>query len=128
MPTRVIESPKVLKPFGFWNTAFEISSGSRMLITGGISGVKLDGSFDSDIERQTKQMFANVIAVLDEAGMTMENVVKLNTFLVDFSDYERYSKTREEFLGSRKPAVTLLVINGLPRLGLKVEVDLVAVE
>jgi 2-iminobutanoate/2-iminopropanoate deaminase len=126
MPTRIIESSKILKPFGYWNTAFEISSGSRTLVTGGISGVKMDGSFDPDIEGQTKQMFQNVIAVLEAAEMTMENVVKLNTFLLDYNEYDRYSKAREPFLGERKPAVTLLVITGLPRPGLKVEVDVIA--
>lgn len=126
MPTRVIESPKVLKPIGGWNSALEIAKDSRCLITGGVAGVRLDGTFDADIEGQTAQMFQNLIAILEAADMTMDNVVRLSSYLIDIKEYERYSKAREPYIGHRKPAVTLLAINGLPRPGLRVEIEVIA--
>jgi 2-iminobutanoate/2-iminopropanoate deaminase len=126
MPTRTIESSTVRKPSGSWNSAFEISRDSRLVVTGGVAGFRLDGSFDVDIAEQTKQMFKNLIAILQEADMTMDNVVRLTSYLVDMKNFEAYKIARAPFLGNRRPAATLIAINALPQPGILVEIEVIA--
>jgi len=88
--------------------------------------MKTDGSFDSDIAMQTEQLFQHLTAVLAAAGMRLEDIVQMTTFVTDMSEYSRFSAKRKEFLGDIRPALALVQVTQLASPACKVEVTVVA--
>jgi enamine deaminase RidA (YjgF/YER057c/UK114 family) len=87
-----------------------------------------------DIERQTGVVFENLTRILEEAGATWEDVVKLHTYYVydgpaaeAQSFWEKMSRVRFKFLPREGPAGTAIRVPGLMYDGFLIEVDAVAV-
>ena len=78
-----------------------------------------------DIEPQTKQVLANLAAVLKEAGAGWGDVVKTTVFLTDMADFPRFNEIYAATLGDARPARSTVQVSALPR-GVNVEVELVA--
>jgi 2-iminobutanoate/2-iminopropanoate deaminase len=78
-----------------------------------------------DIEPQTKQVMANLGAVLSQAGLGWGDVVKTTVFLQDMADFPRFNELYAAVLGSARPARSTVQVAALPR-GVSVEVELVA--
>ncbi len=68
-----------------------------------------------DIEVQTRAVFANVRAVLEDAGSSWERIVDVTVFLTDMDDFERMNRVYEEALGHVRPARTTVQVSRLPR-------------
>jgi 2-iminobutanoate/2-iminopropanoate deaminase len=80
---------------------------------------------DGDIEVQTRQVMANLAAVLAAAGSSFEKVVRATIYLVDLGDFARVNAIYGERFPSEPPARATVQVAALPR-GAKVEIDLVA--
>ena len=78
-----------------------------------------------DIEPQTRQVMANLSAVLTQAGVNWNDVVKTTVFLLDMADFPRFNELYSAALGDARPARTTVQVAALPR-GVSVEVELVA--
>jgi 2-iminobutanoate/2-iminopropanoate deaminase len=78
-----------------------------------------------DVSRQTEQIFANVSSVLEAAGMTFANVVRVGVFLTDIRDFQAMNAAYARFFEAPYPARTTVAVAALP-LGAAVEIDLVA--
>ena len=78
-----------------------------------------------DIEPQTRQVLANLAAVLAGAGLAWTDVVKTTVFLKDMADFPRFNALYGAALGEARPARSTVQVAGLPR-GVSVEVELVA--
>ena len=78
-----------------------------------------------DIEAQTEQVLKNLMAVLKEAKMGPENVVKTTVFLSDLKDFAKMNDVYARYLGKEPPARSTVQAAGLPR-GVKVEIDVIA--
>ena len=76
-----------------------------------------------DAEAQSRQVMANIRDVIDAAGGKMEDVAKITCFLTDIADYPAYSKVRAETWPSDPPASSTVVVAGLVRPELLVEVE-----
>ncbi|WP_432672851.1 RidA family protein [Flavobacterium sp. SM2513] len=85
----------------------------------------------SDLELQTLDTFKNLENLLTECGATFQDVVKMNTYIVDFNpeiDLPIYRKVRKDFLGeSNYPASTLVGVSILGNRDWLIEIDAVAV-
>lgn len=79
-----------------------------------------------DGERQAEQCFANIAAVLEEAGAKLENIVKLTCYLTDKSAYGGYAAVRNRLLAEQAPASTVVIIKELLMPDLLMEVEAVA--
>lgn len=77
------------------------------------------------IEDQTRQVLANLDAILRESGTAWDRVVKTTVFLQDMADFAAFNKVYEAHLGEHKPARSTVQVAGLPK-GAKVEIELVA--
>jgi 2-iminobutanoate/2-iminopropanoate deaminase len=77
------------------------------------------------IEGQTRQVLANLDAVLAEAGSSWEAVVKTTVFLADLKDFAAFNAIYEQHLEGAKPARSTVQVAALPR-GAAVEIELVA--
>jgi 2-iminobutanoate/2-iminopropanoate deaminase len=116
------EAPKAIGPYaqaikanGFVYTAGQIAIRPD-------SGAMVDGG----ITAQTRQVFANLAAVLKAAGTSMDQVVKATVFLRHMGDFAAMNEIYAEHLGTATPARSTVAVAELPR-GALVEIDLIAV-
>lgn len=82
---------------------------------------------EGGLEGQTLQCFANLRAVLDAAGLTMDDVVKVNVFLVDMADFGAMNAVYEKQFNRPFPARTTIGVAALP-FDSRVEIEMVARE
>lgn len=79
-----------------------------------------------DAQRQAEQCFANIAAVLQEAGASLHDIVKLTCYLTDKAAYAGYAAARNDVLGAVAPASTVVVVKELLIPDLLMEVEAVA--
>jgi reactive intermediate/imine deaminase len=79
----------------------------------------------ADAAAQTRQILANLKLVLDVAGATMADVLKVTVFLTDINDRAAINPVRQEFFGAAKPASTLIEVSKLALPEMKVEIEAV---
>ncbi len=78
-----------------------------------------------DVYEQAQRALKNVAAILAEAGMSLNNVVKATVFLDDLADFSTMNTAYVEAFGDHKPARSCFQVAALP-LGAKVEIEVVA--
>lgn len=84
------------------------------------------GAFpDGGIKEQTRQSLLNIKAILDEAGLTMSNVVKTTVFLADMNDFADMNAVYADFFSEPYPARSAVAVKTLPK-GALVEIEVVA--
>ena len=80
---------------------------------------------DGNIEQQTRQVLNNLSAVLEEAGSSLNQVIKTTVFLSDMDNYAALNGVYTEFFSEAKPARSTVAVAKLP-LGALVEIECVA--
>ncbi len=80
-----------------------------------------------DIKSQTKQSLTNILAIVEEAGMKKEDIVKCGVFLKDLNMFKDMNETYSQFFGTHKPARFAVEVRRLP-LDVLVEIDAIAVK
>ena len=78
-----------------------------------------------DISSQAEQCFKNLFAVLEAGGLSEGNVLKVNVFLVDMSDFEAMNSVYQDKFGQPFPARTTIGVASLP-LGARIEIEIIA--
>ena len=81
----------------------------------------------ADIAAQTQQSLANIRAILEEAGMTMANVVKTTVLLADINEFATMNAVYAQFFTEPYPARAAFQVAALPK-GAKVEIEAIAVK
>ena len=77
------------------------------------------------IEIQTKRVLENLTLVLNTAGLTLSNVIKVNVFLTDMEMFASMNKVYEERFGGHKPARSTIAVRALP-LNALIEIECIA--
>jgi enamine deaminase RidA (YjgF/YER057c/UK114 family) len=116
----------IAPPLGAYSNGVSAPAGGRWLYVAGQVGVAPDGSLPSSIAAQAEQAWCNVEAVLSDAGMGIDDVVRFTHYLVDADDVAAYGAVRAAHLGAARPASTLLIVAALARPEWRVEIDAVA--
>ena len=116
----------VARQIGAYSDAIEVGPNLRWLLTSGTPGLATDGDLPQDISGQTELAWKHVISMLERAGMTVADIVKVTQYLTRAEDIAAYGKVRTRFLGDVRPAAMLLVIPQLVRPDFLVEVEIVA--
>lgn len=80
---------------------------------------------EGGIEAQTRQIFANIQAVLAEAGLTLANVVKTTVFMTDLGQFGVFNGIYGEYFPENPPARSCVEISKLPK-GVSVEIEVIA--
>ena len=78
-----------------------------------------------DVAEQTRQVFRNMKLVLDAAGASFADILKVTVYLLDVNDRGKINPVRKEFFGAARPASTLIGISQLAIPGMKVEIEAV---
>jgi 2-iminobutanoate/2-iminopropanoate deaminase len=113
----------VARQIGAYSDAVEVPPNARWLFTAGTPGLALDGSLPSDITGQAELAWTHVMTMLERAGMTVKDLVKVTHYLLHASDIPAYVKVRSRFLGDARPASMLLVVPQLVRPGFLLEIE-----
>jgi 2-iminobutanoate/2-iminopropanoate deaminase len=100
---------------------------TRTLYIAGQVGVDPAGVVAPLFEAQARQAWKNLLAVLAAAEMEVGDLAKVTVYLTQASDYAAYAALRGEFLGTHKPASTLVVVAALARPEWKFEIEAIAV-
>ena len=118
-----------------------ISSGSSFEAVAGYSRAVVEGDYvhvsgttgfdyatmtiDPDPAAQARQCFRNIDAALEQAGCTLDDIVRVRYFLVDAALFEQLAPIFGEHLGTARPAATALVC-GLVDARMKIEIEVTA--
>jgi 2-iminobutanoate/2-iminopropanoate deaminase len=106
---------------------------SQAIISGGLVFVSGQLSLRPDhaeivgdtIQEQTEQVFANLGAILEAAGSSLEQLVKTTVYLVDLNDFQGMNEVYARHVGDRPPARATIEVSALPS-GAKVEIEAIA--
>ena len=98
-----------------------------LVFTAGQIALTPDGDLldDEDVATQTAQALDNLTAVLDAAGSSLEDVLKVTVFLADIEDFEAMNETYATYFDSAPPARSAIQAGALPA-GAAVEIEAVA--
>ncbi len=96
-----------------------------LFVSGQIPVNPADGSVAESIEAQSHQALKNVGAILAEAGLGYEDVVKTTVLLADIADFKAMNAVYAEYFTQDKPARACFQVAALP-LGVKVEIEVIA--
>jgi enamine deaminase RidA (YjgF/YER057c/UK114 family) len=118
-----------------------ISSGSSFEKVAGYSRAVVDGEWvfvsgttgydystmtmAPDVETQARQIFRNIAHALSQAGVTLDDVVRVHYYLTDRADFKKLAPLFGEFLGKARPAATAIVC-GLVEEAMKIEIEVTA--
>ena len=102
-----------------------IDTGAFVFASGQIPINPATGTIPEGIEAQTRQALANVKAILAEAGLTVDNVVKTTVFLADMNDFAAMNAVYAEVFTAPFPARSAVAVRELPKQVL-VEVEVFA--
>jgi 2-iminobutanoate/2-iminopropanoate deaminase len=124
VPTKYVSTPQAPPPIGPYSQG--VISGGFLFCSGQIAIDPATGNVvEGDVVVQTERVLQNLLAVLREAKMGPENVVKTTVYLADMADFASMNEVYSRYLGAKPPARTTLAAAGLPR-GVRVEIDIVA--
>ncbi len=80
-----------------------------------------------DVESQTEQVLKNIAAILEAAGSGLPYVLRCGVFLVDIKEFPRMNEVYGRMFGTHRPARTTVEVSNLPGVGMRVEIDAVAI-
>jgi len=121
----VIRTENAPAPFQGAPYSQAIRAGDYVFVSGQI-GLKPDhGELTGSIEEQTEQVFANLAAILAEAGSGLDRLVKTTVFLADFDDFAAMNEVYARYVGGSPPARATVEVSALPS-GAKVEIEAIA--
>jgi enamine deaminase RidA (YjgF/YER057c/UK114 family) len=113
-------------PFAKYAHGVEIPAGSRVVFCSGQLGIEKTGAIPEGVEAQARLCFEAIAAVLGEAGMGLNDVVRINAFVTGAQYLAGYMKVRDALVGNPPPASTLMIVQGFARPEFKVEIEAVA--
>lgn len=114
------DAPRAIGPY-----SQGIRAGGWVFTAGQLGGDPETGDLREGIEAQTRQALDNVRAILREAGLDWEDVVKTNVFLNDLGDFHAFNTVYAEIVREPFPARSTVGVADLPK-GALIEIDAVA--
>ena len=104
----------------------EVPSGARLLFTNGQVGTRPDGSTPATTAEQAGVVFGRIKAVLAAANMALSDIARLTVFLTDQADVGTFVDARDRVMGDHKPGAIILIVKGLARPELRIEIEVIA--
>jgi 2-iminobutanoate/2-iminopropanoate deaminase len=123
---KAISTSKAPGAIGPYSQAIKV--GNFVFTSGQLPLNPATGTFpEGGIKEQTRQSLNNIKAILEEAGLTMKNVVKTTVFLADMGDFADMNGVYAEFFNEPFPARSAVAVKTLPKNAL-VEIEVIAAE
>jgi 2-iminobutanoate/2-iminopropanoate deaminase len=116
-----IATPNAPQAIGPYSQA--IRCGDFLFVSGQIAiDPQTSDIVEGDIEAQTEQVLKNIAAIIDAAGMSLQNVTKCTCFLKDMNDFVKFNGVYERYFGEILPARETVEVSRLPK-DVRVEVS-----
>jgi len=123
MKKNIISTSKAPAAVGTYSQAVAVTGGTSIYLSGQIPLVpETMEVVEGNIEAQIHQVFKNLIAVCQEAGGDLSNIVKLNIFLTDLNNFAVLNEIMASYFDQPYPARAAIGVNELPK-GVSVELD-----
>jgi enamine deaminase RidA (YjgF/YER057c/UK114 family) len=120
-------TPKSIKPpFARYSHGVEVPAGKRLVLCSGQLGIGPDDAVPEDAGAQAELCFANISAILGEAGLTLKDIVRINAYVTDRAHLRPYMDVRDRLFSDPAPASTLMIVSGFARPEFKVEIEVIA--
>jgi 2-iminobutanoate/2-iminopropanoate deaminase len=124
VPTKYVSTSAAPQPIGPYSQG--VISGGLLFCSGQIALDPQTGELvPGEVAEQTERVLQNLVAVLREAKMGPENVVKTTVYLTDMADFPKMNEVYARYLGTKPPARTTVAVAGLPK-GVRIEIDVIA--
>lgn len=121
---KIIHTTNAPEPIGPYNQA--VWAGELLFVSGQIPIDPANGELkNASAEEATMQVMNNVKAILSEANLTFENVVKSSIFVLDLNDFKTVNEVYGSFFEGNFPARETVQVANLP-MGSKVEISVIA--
>ncbi len=116
------DPPTVPTPVGGYSQAVAVRGPATLLYISGQIPETASGSVPPDFDDQCRAVWANIVAILAAADMSIQHLVKVTTYLTRREDAARNGEIRQAVLGAHRPALTVIVAQTLdPRWLLEIE-------
>jgi 2-iminobutanoate/2-iminopropanoate deaminase len=102
-----------------------IRAGDFVFVSGQLGLKPDDAEIGGGVEEQTEQIFSNLRAILEEAGTSLDRLVKTTVFLADLGDFAAMNDVYKQHVGDSPPARSTVEVAALPS-GALVEIEAVA--
>jgi 2-iminobutanoate/2-iminopropanoate deaminase len=123
---KIISTTNAPAAIGPYSQAVEVNG--TLYISGQIPVNPTTGKLaEANVSAQTEQVFANIKAILTEAGYTLDNVVKSTVFLADMSSFAEMNEVYKKYYTTNPPARSTIAVKALP-MGALVEIETIAVK
>lgn len=124
MPKKHVATKQAPTPIGPYSQG--VIAGGLLFVSGQIPlDPATEKMVEGDIKAQTEQVLKNILAVMKEAKMGPENVVKATIFLADIGDFPHVNEVYGKFFGKEPPARSTIQAGALPK-GARIEIDVIA--
>ena len=121
----VIRTEEAPAPFQGAPYSQALRYGDLVFVSGQLGLKPGDTAISGTIQEQTEQIFANLKAILEEAGSGLDRLVKTTVFLVDLGDFAGMNSVYAKYVGENPPARATIEISKLPS-GALVEIEAIA--
>jgi 2-iminobutanoate/2-iminopropanoate deaminase len=122
---RVIRTDRAPAPFQGAPYSQGIAHGNLVYVSGQIGIDPAGNLVEGGIAEQTEQVMQNLAAILEEAGSSLQNVVKATIFLADLGDFQAMNEVYARHVGEEPPARATFQVAALPS-GALIEIEVVA--
>ncbi len=126
MEKKIINTPNAPAPIGPYNQA--VSAGNMLFISGQVAINPATGNIEAtDVIGEAHQVMHNLKAILTEAGMDFNDVVKTTIFLSDMGLFATVNEVYGKYFTGNFPARETVAVKGLPK-NVNVEISMIAVK
>jgi enamine deaminase RidA (YjgF/YER057c/UK114 family) len=129
MAKQEIVSAKLAEPNGHFAQAVVAEARGRLLFISGMTARNAEGGITGlgDITAQTRQVCENLRAAVEEAGGTMDDIVRVDVYVTDMRHFDAIHAVRRDFFTGTPPASTMVEISKFSRPGYEIEMNAIAV-
>ena len=125
---KIITAESISPPTGAYSQAILVSAPVNLLYIAGQVPIAKDLTVPHDFVEQCELVWHNINIILSAAGMSMNDVVKMQGYITNSMYRDKYREVRERMLGAARPASTLIVVPALGQPEWLVEIDAVAAQ
>src|SRR5438132_11133428 len=129
MPKQQITSKKIRQPSGHFSHATMVEARGRIVFISGMTSRRADGTIAGigDVEAQTRQVCENLKSAVEEAGGTLDDVVRVDVYVRNMEHFETIHKVRREYFKVPAPASTMGEICKMTSPDYLIEINAIAV-
>src|SRR5207247_703573 len=124
-----ITSTRMRQPSGHFSQAIVTEARGRLVFISGMTSRRADGSIAGigDVEAQTRQVCENLKAAVEEAGGTLDDVVRVDVYVRNMEHFDLIHKVRREYFKAPAPASTMVEVCKMTSPDYLIEINAIAV-